>query len=260
MSRARARKQEEKVEFLQSNPGAIEQETKLTVEKIGGEFTVVVTGEAELDSYSDIDFTNNKITLLHDLDTTDSDFDVYSDASPVHPPEGGFGGGEDFFSLSNKGFGVMGEDEFLGEDEGGFDVPRAAKAINDGETLNFELEVFEKKKAKGEGDEEVESSFLDYSEADDGGTATNIKFEVLNNQSGTVTLEIYGEDEGGLIVVKTVEIGDGQKGVMEDIGHVMAPNTTFDEWEFSVEGDVQVAITEIGYSTNYDSGALFEDT
>lgn len=260
MSRARTRKQEEKVTFLQTNPEAVEQETVVTVEKSGGIFEAMVTGRAERVDYDDIEFATGKITLLSDLDTEDADFDARSDGNPVHPPGGSFGGGEDFISLSKDGIGIMGEDEFLGEDNGGYDVPREARAIDDGETLNFDVETFIKKaKKKGEDDDDEEADFLDYSEAPPGGIATNIEFKVLNNKAGTVELVLYGEDES-TIAVKTVEIGAGQKGTMDMIGHVMTPNTTFSEWDFSVEGDVQVAITEIGYSTNYNPGDVIMDT
>lgn len=258
MSRARSRKQDDKVAFLQANPEAVEQETVVTVEKIGGEFEAIVTGRAERIDYDDIEFANNKITLLDDLSTEDADFDVWSNNGSVHPPGGSIGGGEDFISLSKDGIGIMGEDEFLGEDNGGYDVPREARAIDDGETLNFDIGFVKKAKKKGEGDDDEEADFLDYSEAPPGGIATNIEFKVLNNKSGTVELVLYGEDEG-TVAVKTVEIGAGQKGTMDMIGHVMDPNTTFTEWDFSVEGDVQVAITEIGYSTNFNPNDAFMD-
>lgn len=279
MSRARDRKAEETLQFLQQNPEVVEHETQVSVEKNGIFEMVASDGENPLPLENDVNVANNKVTYLDEAQTLEGTFfarDLFFGG------EDGFGGeddevrgdieihGEDFemrpgeaeISLSKNGIGVLGEDEpAFGED--GPNPPRESSALDDDEVFGFLLDGTRPDRAY------VQPQTLEHM-GDDGEyglSGVNIEFEVLNNKSGTVTLVMFDTfpvmlernevqvmpPEGPPLlpnaVVKEVEIGSGEKGRVDDIGFFLAEGELYDGFEIFVDGGVQIGLVGVDYST-----------
>lgn len=227
MSRGRQAKSEAKTAFLDAHPESIDHDTILSVSE-SPFFEVIAEGEkGNLRGYNDEEFVHPLITTLDDLDTFEADFDFHT-------------GGEDYgghLTLTEDGFGILGEDENPIRNNG--ELKRDARGIEEGEVLDFDIR--NTPESHLECDEEEEEF---------GGTAVNIDFTVLNNKSGTVELRLFQDD--GPSILREFDVAQGSKGNVHNIGYVMPEGDVYDEWQFSIDGNVEVAISQIGFSTNYE--------
>lgn len=246
MSRARERKQQETQQFLQENPEAIEHDTQLSVAQNPGTgfFEVQVGGSKGVlfdarDEGGDSDLEEDEtidplITTLSDLDTNEIDFDFMD-------------GGEDgFLTLTEYGMGIAGEDDNLFRKSDG-ELKKDAKDIREGEVLEVDAVRFPR--------EEHELNIQVEGGEDDefGMTGANIEFTVLNNKSGSVELLLEQDGPDQLI---TFDIAQGNKGLMDNIGFVAFDDEVFGGFELSVSGEVQIALTGIDFSTNYEGDTI----
>lgn len=243
MSRARDRKVQEKQDFLNENPEAVEHDTQLSVSP-DSFFDIEVTGsKGMLVGYEgDVQTREPMITLLSDLDTKEIDFDFLD-------------GGEDaFLTLTEDGMGILGEDENAYKNNG--DLKKDARDIREGEVLDTDL----RGEPRHEGNLEFRELVEEGGEDEFGVTGVNIEFTVLNNKSGTVELLLQPnegpernlrdiEGPGQLI---TFDVDQGSKGLTDNIGFVALDGDVLGGFQFTVSGDVQVALTGIDFSTNYD--------
>ena len=220
MSRARGNRQDEKNAFLQANPEIFEHDTELSVGKSGGIFEVQAEGEKGLlrDYEEKIIDTDPEITLLRDLDTFEVDFDFFDND------------GEDdaLMTLTEEGFGLIGEDDDSFDGNG--DLTQDAMDIREGEVLDGDVR------------------FEDNLEDDEGLIGVNIEFKVLNDDAGTVELNI--EDDGPDQLI-TFDVSQDSAGTMGNIAFVAPSGDPFTDFQFTVSGDVQVSVIGIGFSTNF---------
>ena len=242
MSRARARKQQDTREFFAENPEAFDHDTQLSVVNNGGRFEVQAEGsKGAIRDYDDEELVDPLITLLSDLDTFEVDFNAHADPDPENPP---FNLDPAFLSLTEQGFGILGETENVFKDEDEDELRNTAEDIRVGESLEVNFRNF---------------PFLEVQEIEDGpegsvfgGTAVNIDFMVLNNQPGTVQLFVNSGTPGGQDELITFDVGADSKGLQENVGFVMPDGEVFAGFDFEVTGDVRVSLTGIDFSSNYD--------
>lgn len=244
MSRARTRKQEEKRQFLEDYPEAVEHDTQLSVAQnpFSGLFDVQAEGsKGMLVNYEDdVDMRLPEITLLGDLDTEEIDFDFLT------------GEDEARLTLTEDGMGILGEDENIFRKSDGA-LKRDARDIREGEVLDTDLRGLPFDGRRVEVHEGGEDEMF-------GVTGVNIEFTVLNNKSGTVELilppsemeemNLRGLEGPGRLI--TFDVDQGSKGLADNIGAVALDGEVFGGFQFTVSGDVQVALTGIDFSTNYD--------
>lgn len=245
MSRARARKQEEKKEFLQENPQLIEYDTVIGVgNNPDGEFTVDARDGLGDPLFVDEDVDAaiaNEITVL-------DDFTVMGDGRF----DGGEDGGEDAaVTLGPDGIGVQGEDEYFNAHAPSPVIPDDAFSIDEGETLEFDLET--QQNFVGNGIQSLNGPTLGF-------TDLLIEYKVLNDGAGDIELEL--EQGGGFVVYGpnlnsgppapiNIQIGTGQSGTTGEI-EVDAPmGMFFGGFDLTVEGDVEIVVTGISYGSDF---------
>lgn len=241
MSRARGRKQQETQAFFAENPEAFDHDTQLSVTNTNGRFEVLAEGEkGDLRENEGPVFSNPLITLLYDLDTSEADFDFYAPNEEGEDFEG-------FLTLTEQGFGIIGEDEpvIKEDDDDEPELRNTAEDIREGEKLEVDFPPYYFPYGGKQLFEEENGPF--------GGTAVNIDFMVLNNQAGTVELTINNEGPDQLI---TFDVGEDSKGLQDNIGFVMPDGQVFDGFDVTVSGDVRVSLTGIDFSSNFDGMAF----
>ncbi len=241
MSNARGNRGDDKQAFLTQNPNLIEYDTNISVVDLGGIFNVAATdglGQPLPVSLRGA-VPGAGSTLAKEVDLTDGTLSVTAPV-PSHPSL------DPFITLSDRGFGVFSEN----------DVPlENTYVLNNGEALGFE----------------VNDSFCPSFITLNGGFMTNgitdllIEYEVLNDEAGTITLEFdnaappllhLGNGPLGPTPPEVVNIATGSENSTGFI-EVDAPyGMPFGGWEFTVDGDVNVAVTGISYGTNFDGGIL----
>lgn len=252
MSRARARKQEEKQEFFESNPEAVEHDTQISVEKDGIHLLVASDGEGPLPLFNDVEESTGKVTYLDDAETEEGRFFAFES-------EGGDGGEDAYISLSKDGIGVLGEDE-QAFNENNNNAPRESRAMDEGEGIVF---ITDGGFGGHEGCFQVQGG-----EDEFGLSGVNIEFEVLNNKGGLITLVMFdtgkvkpnpeqqqeiGPPEQSFIQTE-IEIAAGEKGRVEDIGFFLPEGELYDGFQVFVDGQVQVALVGVDYSTEGEPG------
>lgn len=235
MSRARTRKQEEKIDFLTQNPELIEYDTHLSVVPDGGGFTV----EAKDGLGQPLPVFLTELgpglvsTLVREVELVDGTLSV---TAPV--PSDPFL--EPFISLNDDGFGVFSEN----------DVPiKETGTLNDGEALGFEFF----------GPFALVST-LNGGPPAFGITDLLIEYEVLNNGAGTIELQLenapspvvyVGNGLPGPTPPEVVQVDSGSKNTTGHIEVDAAPGMAFGGWDLTVEGNVQIAVTGISYGTEH---------
>lgn len=283
MSNSRGAAIQQVTQTLQSSPELVQHDTQIRVApglETNFEIQATTLGAPSPVLQEGFD-PSPEFTVLEDLEAGGGRF-FFGDESRQIPEPGNQvainfveGDGEDWFegedggiSLSEEGIGVFSYEEMyqkilIGED--GEEVDNTDPiALNDDEFIGFDVFGEDFNEFIGFqmlGEEEDDDD--DYEPFDPGITGLNIQFEVLNDEAGSVDLffanfpfMVKHEFLEGFQVPQangfSVDIAEGQKGTVDNIGFFLPDIGAVDVWDLSVDGDVNIAITGIDFSTNFE--------
>lgn len=247
MSRARQRKQEEKITFLQENPELIEHEATFGVEGPDqfGRFGPTATYQGNpyyADGWVEGEIPGD-LTLYGFIFGGGAELNAYLNGpggEAIH-----LGGGP-YISTSALGFGVAdpGEAEGIGFGGAGSRSSLVDGPVDGAKTLDADevlvLDIFTPKKP-------MQYTLEEGPEMDLGATGVNVEFLVV---SGSGAVELY-TDEGGA-PAQTKQVGPGQAGLEDQIALFEGPDNPFDDVGIIVTGDLEIAVTGISYSLNFE--------
>lgn len=242
MSRARQRKQEEKITFLQENPELVDHDAVLAVEGPDQFGRFGPTGSYQGNPYFADGWLEGEIpgdlTLYGFVFGGAAQLNAFVTESEI-PLSGSF------VSTSALGFGVADPEEAEGIGFGG-DGSRSslteepvdgAKTLDEGELLM--LDITTPKVPKNYGVEDGPDLSL-------GATGVSVDFLVIG---GSGAVELFGGDSGS---AQSVQIGPDQAGQEDTIAIFGGPDDPFNAAGITVIGDLEITVTGINYSLNFE--------